>query len=213
MKPALRRRVLFAALVAAVMASAVGAVYAKHENRKLFMELQALTEERDRLEVDWSRLQIEQSTWSTHARVEQLARGEMRMRNPGRELKLRVVAPMSWSGRRENRARSAQSFQLRWGFACGVVVLLGLALVGRAVHLQVFNKDFLISQADARHLRTAKISANRGVISDRNGEPLAASMPVDSLWVSPQELAQAPEQHPGARQGARARSRRRSRAR
>ena len=88
----LRRRVLFAGLVLAVMASAVGAVYAKHENRKLFMQLQALTEERDQLEVDWSRLQIEQSTWSTHARVEQLARGDMRMRNPTAD-ELKVVAP------------------------------------------------------------------------------------------------------------------------
>lgn len=76
------RRLAFAALMVAVIASAVAAVYAKHHNRRLFMELQALTDERDRLEVDWSRLQIEQSTWSTHARVEQLARGEMGMRNP-----------------------------------------------------------------------------------------------------------------------------------
>lgn len=92
MSPADRSRALFATLVAVVMASAVGAVYAKHENRKLFMELQALTEERDRLEVDWSRLQIEQSTWSTHARVEQLARGDMRMRNPSAD-ELRLVGP------------------------------------------------------------------------------------------------------------------------
>jgi cell division protein FtsI (penicillin-binding protein 3) len=97
-------------------------------------------------------------------------------------------------GSRETGSRSAlQSFQVRWGIACGGLVMLALALVGRAVHLQVFNKGFLISQAEARHLRTAKISANRGVITDRNGEPLAASMPVDSLWVSPQELAQQPE--------------------
>ena len=94
-------------------------------------------------------------------------------------------------------ARSpAQSFQIRWAFACGFVVLLGLVLVGRAVYLQVLDKDFLISQADARHIRTARISANRGVITDRNGEPLAASMPVDSLWVSPQELSQVPENIP-----------------
>lgn len=87
----MRKRLLFTTLVVAVMASAVGAVYAKHENRKLFMELQTLTAERDGLEVDWSRLQIEQSTWSTHARVEQLARGEMGMRNPSAE-ELRLVA-------------------------------------------------------------------------------------------------------------------------
>jgi cell division protein FtsL len=42
--------------------------------------------------VDWSRLQVEQSAWSTHARVEQLARGEMRMSSPGAE-ELRVVGP------------------------------------------------------------------------------------------------------------------------
>ncbi len=87
-----RSRALFALLVVAVMASAVGAVYAKHQNRKLFMELQALTEERDRLDVDWSRLQIEQSTWSTHARVEQLARDEMHMRSPSSD-ELRLVSP------------------------------------------------------------------------------------------------------------------------
>ena len=92
MTAVVRRRVLFTVLATTVLASAVAAVYAKHQNRKLFMELQALTEERDRLEVDWSRLQIEQSTWSTHARVEQLARDEMHMRSPG-EAELQVVAP------------------------------------------------------------------------------------------------------------------------
>jgi cell division protein FtsL len=92
MSPAAKNRLAFVGLVVAVMASAVATVYAKHRNRKLFMELQALTEERDRLEVDWSRLQIEQSAWSTHARVEQLARGEMGMRNPRSEDQ-RLVTP------------------------------------------------------------------------------------------------------------------------
>jgi cell division protein FtsL len=92
MTPQVRSRLSFATLAALVLVSAVAAVYAKHENRKLFMELQALTEERDRLEVDWSRLQIEQSTWSTHARVEQLARGEMHMRSPGSD-EVRLVGP------------------------------------------------------------------------------------------------------------------------
>ena len=65
-----------------VVASAIAAVYAKHETRKLFTELQTLTAERDRLEVDWGRLLIEQSTWSNHARVERLAREEMGMVEP-----------------------------------------------------------------------------------------------------------------------------------
>ena len=71
-----------AALSLAVMATAIACIYARHESRKQFTELQALTEERDRLEVEWGRLQIEQSAWSTHARVEQLARKKMKMRNP-----------------------------------------------------------------------------------------------------------------------------------
>jgi cell division protein FtsL len=92
MSPLARRRLAFAALAVAVMASAVSAVFAKHRNRKLFMELQALTRERDRLDVDWSRLQIEQSAWSTHARVEQMARDEMAMRSP-RADEQRLVTP------------------------------------------------------------------------------------------------------------------------
>ena len=85
MQSVTRRRIATGMLVLAVLGSAVAAVYAKHENRKLFMELQALTERRDQLEVDWSRLQVEQSAWSSHARVEQLARGEMHMRSPSPE--------------------------------------------------------------------------------------------------------------------------------
>lgn len=92
MSPATRLRISFAALVGAVLASAVAAVYAKHENRKLFAELQALTSARDDLEMDWSRLQMEQSTWSTHARVEQLAREQMHMRNPAPD-EVKMVRP------------------------------------------------------------------------------------------------------------------------
>ena len=78
----MQRQFAFAALVLAVLASAIASVYAKHESRKLFTELQVQIVERDRLEVDWGRLQIEQSTWSSHARVEQLARKEMGMPDP-----------------------------------------------------------------------------------------------------------------------------------
>lgn len=92
MSRAARLRISFAVLIAAVLASAVAAVYAKHQNRKLFAELQSLTVARDELEMDWSRLQMEQSTWSTHARVEQLAREQMHMRNPAPD-EVKMVQP------------------------------------------------------------------------------------------------------------------------
>ena len=71
-----------AMLAITVIATAIACVYARHESRKQFTALQVLIVERDTLEVEWGRLQIEQSTWSTHSRVERLARREMKMRNP-----------------------------------------------------------------------------------------------------------------------------------
>jgi cell division protein FtsL len=65
-----------------VVVTAIACVYARHESRKQFARLQVLTAERDSLDVEWGQLQIEQSTWSTHSRVEQLARRKMNMRNP-----------------------------------------------------------------------------------------------------------------------------------
>ncbi len=77
-----RTCVVILLLVLAVMASAIASIYAKHESRKLFTELQALSADRDRMEVEWGKLQIEQSTWSTHGRVEQMAREQMKMLLP-----------------------------------------------------------------------------------------------------------------------------------
>ena len=80
-----------------------------------------------------------------------------------------------------------------------VSVFFGLfasALFARAVHLQVLDKDFLNRQADTRHLRVERISAHRGTITDRNGEPLAISTPVDSVWANPKELAPAVDELP-----------------
>jgi cell division protein FtsL len=71
-----------AILAVAVIATAITCVFARHESRKQFTQLQVLIVERDSLEVEWGQLQIEQSTWSTHSRVEQLARRKMKMRNP-----------------------------------------------------------------------------------------------------------------------------------
>jgi len=55
-------------LFAAVLGSALGVVYSKYQNRKLFIELQALQTRRDEMSVEWGRLQLEQSTWAAHGR-------------------------------------------------------------------------------------------------------------------------------------------------
>jgi len=85
-----------------------------------------------------------------------------------------------------------------WRLRCATVVLLGLAtvLVIRAAWLQTFDDEFLTRQADVRHLRIAKIPAHRGIITDRNGEPLAVSTPVDSIWVNPREIVRVPNRIP-----------------
>ncbi|MDH4021743.1 MAG: cell division protein FtsL [Gammaproteobacteria bacterium] len=82
MTPAQRSRVVLASLAAGVLISALASVYAKHQSRKLFVEMQTLVAERDRLEMDWGRLQIEQSTQANHARVESIARERLSMRTP-----------------------------------------------------------------------------------------------------------------------------------
>ncbi|MEQ8660793.1 MAG: penicillin-binding transpeptidase domain-containing protein, partial [Gammaproteobacteria bacterium] len=62
------------------------------------------------------------------------------------------------------------------------------ALVGRAVELQLHESDFLQGHGDARYLRTHEIHADRGMVLDRNGEPLAISTPTHSAWIMPAEF-------------------------
>lgn len=96
----------------------------------------------------------------------------------------------------ETKQQTARRFVARTAIVGAFFALAAGSLVARAVHLQVLNKEFLNQQADARHLRTEKISAHRGTITDRNGEPLAISTPVDSIWANPQELAVAVDRVP-----------------
>jgi cell division protein FtsI (penicillin-binding protein 3) len=74
-----------------------------------------------------------------------------------------------------------------------IFLFSSFALVARAVNLQVMETDFLQGQGKARFLREVTIASTRGVIKDRNGEPLAVSTPVDSVWVHPGELLEFPE--------------------
>ena len=59
------------------------------------------------------------------------------------------------------------------------------AIALRVVYLQILNKDFLINEGNARSVRSVTIPAYRGMITDRNGEPMAVSTPVDSIWAVP----------------------------
>jgi len=62
--------------------SALALIKTKHESRKLFVELERLTDERDELNIEWGQLQIEQSTWATHARIERVATDDLSLVRP-----------------------------------------------------------------------------------------------------------------------------------
>lgn len=87
--------VVLAALIvaAAVFASGVLLVTAKHQSRQLFAELEALKREEARLQIDWGRLQLEQSTWATHARIEALAGEQLELVVPAEDQVVIVAAP------------------------------------------------------------------------------------------------------------------------
>ena len=74
--------VLVLIFAAVCVMSAMALVFTKHESRKLFVELETLTRERDELNIEWGQLQIEQSTWATHARIEQVALDRLSLVRP-----------------------------------------------------------------------------------------------------------------------------------
>jgi cell division protein FtsI (penicillin-binding protein 3) len=78
----------------------------------------------------------------------------------------------------------------RRGLILLVIAAGFLVLAARAYDLQILRRDFLSYQGSARQQRIVDVPAYRGTITDRNGEPLAISTPVDSVWVNPSELLQ-----------------------
>ncbi len=98
--------------------------------------------------------------------------------------------------RRPERADVPRSFRWRAYFAFGLLACAAVGLIWRAVNLQLVNHSFLSGQGDARFTRVVSISAHRGMITDRYGEPLAVSTPVDSVWVNPKQIAAVTDQIP-----------------
>ena len=76
----------------------------------------------------------------------------------------------------------------RFYFVCFVLLMFAGCLLWRMFYLTVMNRPFLQKQGNARILRTVSIPAYRGMITDRNGKPLAISTPLESIWVNPQQI-------------------------
>jgi cell division protein FtsL len=73
---------LLLSLLLAVLITALGVVYTQFTSRQMFMEMQSLREQQDELFTQFGQLQLEQSTWSTHGRIEEVARDKLMMRIP-----------------------------------------------------------------------------------------------------------------------------------
>ena len=87
-----------------------------------------------------------------------------------------------------NARDASASFRWRSYLLVGLLVCGALALVWRAVDLQLVDHSFLAKEGNNRFSRVAVIAAHRGTITDRYGEPLAVSTPVDSVWLNPREF-------------------------
>lgn len=109
---------------------------------------------------------------------------------------MKFIRARDGSKAKKPRKRAQFDLRLRLMLVAGALGLGAVALVGRAVDLQLIDNAFYQQKADARFRREVPIPASRGMITDRNGEPLAISSPVESLWANPQELSKHPDRLP-----------------
>lgn len=82
----------------------------------------------------------------------------------------------------------AADFSLRRKLLLGSMLTAMLALTGRAVYLQILDREFLQDKGDLQHIAVVDVPAYRGQIQDRNGEPLAISTPVQSIWINTRQI-------------------------
>ncbi len=94
------------------------------------------------------------------------------------------------------KKNDSYDYPQRRRFVFAMLLLGVVALLWRMVDLNINQREFLQHQGDARYLRDITIPADRGVITDRHGEPLAISAPVESVWANPSDLATARERWP-----------------
>ena len=172
---------------------AMGVVTSQHKARKMFVDLQQEEYLAKQMEVEWGQLQLEQSTWAMHARIEKIASSYLQMKvpDPTKTQIVPLASPAPWSQCHEPRHHARCVSGCRCGApgwwspccCCGSSPCWCARL-----YLQVLNNDFLRQKGDARYSRVIELSAHRGMITDRQGEPLAISTPVESVWASPQDI-------------------------
>ncbi|MES1928299.1 peptidoglycan glycosyltransferase [Salinisphaera dokdonensis CL-ES53] len=95
--------------------------------------------------------------------------------------------------RRSENSKLTAPPRWRAHLVLGLFGVFAVVLAARAFDLQVLDQAFLAKEGDKRHLRTVSVPAGRGVIKDRNGEPLALSAPTESVWAVPGAVLEAPE--------------------
>ena len=93
---------------------------------------------------------------------------------------------------RQRPGRSRYNLRQRLMWVGAVLGLCSVALIAFAVDRQIIHSDFYQKQGQERFQRDVPIATTRGMITDRNGEPLAVSTPVMSLWVNPEEITNSP---------------------
>tara|TARA_R110000868_G_scaffold410505_4_gene698792 strand:+ start:20574 stop:22283 length:1710 start_codon:yes stop_codon:yes gene_type:complete len=96
--------------------------------------------------------------------------------------------------RRQSPRKKIHYFDWRFRFMLLIIALIFSALIGRMVYLMVVERAFLQQQGDARAIRVVNTPAYRGMITDRNGQPLAVSSPVDTIWINPKDFQATPTQ-------------------
>jgi cell division protein FtsI (penicillin-binding protein 3) len=89
----------------------------------------------------------------------------------------------------KSEQRAMPRYRVRRWVLLALLAASSVVLVARAVDRQIFETDFLQHEGQRRHLRVVEMPAYRGMITDRQGEPLAISTPVDSVWANPRVLS------------------------
>lgn len=90
----------------------------------------------------------------------------------------------------KQKRQGDQASFVSWRFAllCGCIFIALAGLLARVGYLQIINPEELVKEGDARSLRTQEVPTSRGMITDRQGRPLAVSVPVDAIWADPKEI-------------------------